>query len=843
MAIGSNGQGIDVGDAVLTFLGDTTQLDQAFNRIADEAAAKMGAAADSVGQVGDAVDGVTKSMAVGQQGAVELGEVTTLAGTKARESMYQARGETQLLGEMFGIHLPRHVRSFVAELPGIGTALSAAFTATAVLFLLEALVQGIEKLQQWAKAAHEIQEAWDAVDKAQQKLFANLDDNLLKAEERTAELTGNSLEAMRIKLQLINNQSLGELDSELEKLGAEADKAFEKMDRNWFSKLLGLEGSEDAKDKFDEVGKAVDKALSTRTPEAFAGALKVVDTGIDEAKRKLKELEEQEKAAKANVYTGPGAGPGPSAPDPQTIQAFSKAIEQLQAYKKAIEEAQQIEQKEAGNTALAQHMKDAAAAATLADKAFRESSKEMHEAMELMKGDAIAAAKQKLDAVKAEAAAEQKIIVENLAAIRTEAQKSLTYAKEDAREQLQILVAGLKEQEAALQAKEQKGLLTKKQVLIETEALQRQETAAKIAALKQEAAAEKEALDVEEQSLKLALTQITDEKEYEKALDRVLAIEQQRSALAQKFANDEHVASMQGQKDLATTEGKVAQLEKTWATYFNQMHRDLPSIGESIRKNLQDSIDHFNKQFSADFANMLVTGKGFAQAMKSLGQDMAKSFISMLTEMLLKWVETQIAMKILGISSSKETASSEIAASAAVAGANMIASWSLAPWPIDSAAPAMGAVAYADALSYEGLVALATGGLVTGPTRAMIGEKGPEAIIPLTDPDVMARLANALLSPSTLRAASSDPRAIAAASNASQGGFDDAAIGKLGDIIGAHLDASGGAGDVHNHHWHVKGMISPDNLQKVMKQMSNRVLKNQSTLHSSNSLRITRRSQ
>src|SRR5258708_27716915 len=132
----ADGQGIDGGDAVLTFLGDTTQLDAAFNRVANEAATKMGAAADSVGQVGDAVDEVTKSMAVGQQGAVELGEVTTLAGTKARESMYQARGEVGLLGDAFGIHLPRNGRSFVAELPGVGAALSAAFQASARRFLL-----------------------------------------------------------------------------------------------------------------------------------------------------------------------------------------------------------------------------------------------------------------------------------------------------------------------------------------------------------------------------------------------------------------------------------------------------------------------------------------------------------------------------------------------------------------------------------------------------------------------------------------------------------------------------------------------------------------------------------
>jgi len=51
---------------------------------------------------GEAVDGVVKTMAVGQQGAVELGEVMTLAGTKTRESMYEARGGMMLVDELIG---------------------------------------------------------------------------------------------------------------------------------------------------------------------------------------------------------------------------------------------------------------------------------------------------------------------------------------------------------------------------------------------------------------------------------------------------------------------------------------------------------------------------------------------------------------------------------------------------------------------------------------------------------------------------------------------------------------------------------------------------------------------
>src|SRR5713226_726533 len=85
-------------------LGDTTQLDATFAKVGAEVPAKMGAATAAVQGTTVAVQDMAKEMAIGTNGAVELGEITNLAGEKSRESIYQARGETQLLGEMFGVH-------------------------------------------------------------------------------------------------------------------------------------------------------------------------------------------------------------------------------------------------------------------------------------------------------------------------------------------------------------------------------------------------------------------------------------------------------------------------------------------------------------------------------------------------------------------------------------------------------------------------------------------------------------------------------------------------------------------------------------------------------------------
>jgi len=203
----SPGQGIDVGDAVLTFLGDTTQLDQAFDRVATSAEVKMAKAADSVSQVGDAADDAGAKLGSAGVSAEVAGEKIQGGMAVSRRATMEARGEAMLLGEAFGVHLPRHVSRFVAELPGVGTALSAAFSATAVLFLLDALVKGSEKLADWVsttfiftQAMKESDEAAKAQNKTLLELAAQLDkdtDALDKFGKTQSEIKSDKVKELR----------------------------------------------------------------------------------------------------------------------------------------------------------------------------------------------------------------------------------------------------------------------------------------------------------------------------------------------------------------------------------------------------------------------------------------------------------------------------------------------------------------------------------------------------------------------------------------------------------------------------------------------------------------------
>jgi len=54
-----------------------------------------------------------------------------------------------VLGEEIGVHLPHHVQSFLATLPGVAPALAAAFPALAIVAIGAAILEGSKKLAEW----------------------------------------------------------------------------------------------------------------------------------------------------------------------------------------------------------------------------------------------------------------------------------------------------------------------------------------------------------------------------------------------------------------------------------------------------------------------------------------------------------------------------------------------------------------------------------------------------------------------------------------------------------------------------------------------------------------------
>ncbi|MGB8112228.1 MAG: hypothetical protein WCF22_00565, partial [Candidatus Sulfotelmatobacter sp.] len=141
---------ISVGDATLTFLGDTTKLDTTLNSIGPKAKAAMQPAQDAADDLGDSLN------SAGKQGEQAFNRV----GKSARGATEQVR----FLGEETGVRLPRAMAALVADLPGVGAALNAAFTITAIIYAVREINDLTNKLADWVygvKDASKFNEEWN----------------------------------------------------------------------------------------------------------------------------------------------------------------------------------------------------------------------------------------------------------------------------------------------------------------------------------------------------------------------------------------------------------------------------------------------------------------------------------------------------------------------------------------------------------------------------------------------------------------------------------------------------------------------------------------------------------
>ena len=482
---------IDIGDAVLTFLGDTTNLDQVFNQVGTEVPAKMAPAAAAIQGTSAAVEEMTGRMAVGANGATELGEITNLAGEKVKESMYEARGELGLLGEAFGIHLPRHVRSFVAELPGVGQALSAAFAATAVLFLIDALVKGVEKIVEWSQESHKLALAWQEFDTALANSMHGLDDKLLQAGIRIDDLSGNHIAALRKELELIDHQSLRELEGEFGKISKAADAMFAQLKSQW----LGMEaGSTGAKHALDDFKSQYDLLLAEgkdkEAHDLLAGTLK-------SAKDMQKAMLDANTAAdklQETVVTGGTA----MAPSMNRAVAYTERQVQAQDVLVRALEAQQ----------LAQEKVNELAADNKQIKNTQEYNREIQESEKILKANAKEEQKDIADEEKRRDDARNKAIT----GLQQEEKEKLAATRQGSQARLDAINAAIKEEESkGLQDTAFYRSLQEQKVKFVEAALAEQEKAVNAAASR--------ALKTAEERAKVETSQVTQQySEQEKAV-------------------------------------------------------------------------------------------------------------------------------------------------------------------------------------------------------------------------------------------------------------------------------------------------------------------------------------
>ena len=161
--------------------------------------------------------------------------------------MTEARHGVMLLGEEFGVHLPRALTSFIASLGPVGAAMEAAFPFLAIIVGATLLLEHLAKMREEAEKLTQNQTRFET---AANNAFNALDEKLLSAGIKADELRKDHLGALHKQLELIDKQSLDELVHSFNIVAKAADVVFAELKSHWYTMGIGSAGAQHALESF-----------------------------------------------------------------------------------------------------------------------------------------------------------------------------------------------------------------------------------------------------------------------------------------------------------------------------------------------------------------------------------------------------------------------------------------------------------------------------------------------------------------------------------------------------------------------------------------------------------------
>ena len=221
-----------------------------------------------------------------KSGAAEMGGETGY-------SMMEARHSVMLLGEEFGIHLPRAVAGFIASIGPLGAALEAAFPFLAIAAGATILIEHLNKMHEAGEKLTDDQVKFGT---AVQVAFNSLDQKLIQSQIKADELKNDHLGALRLQLELIDKQSMGELVHQFGELAKAADVVMKDLEGSWYSFGRGSEGAKHALDGF----KAEYESLLAQGKQGDASGL--LKGTLDQAQKALDAMRQMQTAGRSNPF-------------------------------------------------------------------------------------------------------------------------------------------------------------------------------------------------------------------------------------------------------------------------------------------------------------------------------------------------------------------------------------------------------------------------------------------------------------------------------------------------------------------------------------------------------------
>ncbi len=193
-------------------------------------------------------------------------------------STMEARHSVMMLGEEFGVHLPRSLTTFISNLSLVGPALEAAFPFLAIILGATLLIEKLAKLHEAGEKLTTDQVNFQT---AANNAFNSLGDKLLQAQIKADELGKNHMAALKHQLELIDHQSLNELQHSFLELAKSMEPVMKDLEGHWYT--FG-EGADGAKHALDDFKTHYEYMLSMKDAKGATGLLHGT---LDEAKKTL----------------------------------------------------------------------------------------------------------------------------------------------------------------------------------------------------------------------------------------------------------------------------------------------------------------------------------------------------------------------------------------------------------------------------------------------------------------------------------------------------------------------------------------------------------------------------
>jgi hypothetical protein len=165
------------------------------------------------------------------------------AGRGLSSGMGEARGGLMLVEESVGVKLPRHLNSLIAQIPGVGAAFAMMLPIAGVVVAIEIVAKLIEKHNELKKEVEASARAQIELGVASNNTLSSLNEKLIQAGNQADELHHNHLAALKKQLELIDLQSMDDLEHTFDELNSKALATLSTIKKAWFWSSDSSEGA------------------------------------------------------------------------------------------------------------------------------------------------------------------------------------------------------------------------------------------------------------------------------------------------------------------------------------------------------------------------------------------------------------------------------------------------------------------------------------------------------------------------------------------------------------------------------------------------------------------------